>query len=72
MSQSQHVPIADEQYSSIKASCADLIGSINGFANEYGEQLLHVLPLPPQAAADLASILTRCRRLSDLLEAGNS
>lgn len=56
---------------SIKAVCTDLIGCIHGFAQQYGEHVLHVLPLPTEAASDLASILTRCRRLSELLEGDN-
>jgi hypothetical protein len=53
---------------SINAACTDLIGCIHGFAQQYGEHVLHVLPLPTEAASDLASMLARCRRLSELLE----
>ena len=56
---------------SIKAACTDLIGCIQGFAHQYGEHVLHVLPLPAEAATDLASILTRCRLLSELMEGDN-
>ena len=56
---------------SIKAACTDLIDCIHSFAHQYGEQVLHVLPLPAEAATDLASVLTRCRRLSELLEGDN-